>query len=387
MKKFLPLCFVFVLLFTDVSAVVIAATPTPWATETIQPSVTAEIPSFCEATSIIPTSGSFPTADLSTPTPCPTDDGVHHQPCGVEGHPGATSTPTGTPVTPSPTSSTSGLLQLVDLGNSLCMKHGANCRNDLGGTSPAVGGSATDIYLWFDVVDSTASTHTVAGETIEFRVKNVSGVAGDLYYLGEWFTDTPFSWYSGWSLSQPANGAFATNNVNFPSSGLYSWNTNLGVMADASVSGLRQTVNGASGYSIPTSGLYHHYLRLHLALHPLSVVTTPTPTTPTVTPAPCGNGVNNGAGVVPSSPIATFNSPHIVSSVCGVVFNPISLPVPVPSWVPFDLPSEVSFPGWRVCFDLVEMSAMFAGVEWVGVIGTIVTFIAIGGIYKVLRDQ
>ncbi|MEO5351047.1 MAG: hypothetical protein H7836_15600, partial [Magnetococcus sp. YQC-3] len=87
------------------------------------------------------------------------------------------------------------------------------------------------------------------------------------------------------------------------------------------------------------------------------------------------------------NPVAWFNPPTISNYGCYLIIQPVEVPLPELSWSPFDLPASFGFPGWEICIDLYSFSAGFAGVDFVAILGTIVTMLAVGGIYMVLRNQ
>ncbi len=105
----------------------------------------------------------------------------------------------------------------------------------------------------------------------------------------------------------------------------------------------------------------------------------------TPTPEPCVDASDNSEGVIPSNPIAYFNPPTISQWGCVDILHPVSLDLPDMSWTPFILPDAISFSGWRICIDLFSTSVYFAGVEWMGILGTIVGVMAMMGISIVRR--
>lgn len=321
------------------SAPLLQITDTAFPTETVAPTLTPYLPIYCPTgTSMIPSPEPFYTPTGITPT--------------VTGTVFPTFTPTPLPSPTFTATSVSGSIVMTDSDGAISCSaylNGLRCEFDANKTYDGYGGvsagvqfekvGVTTVYLHVEAVATGINSYR------HFGIDKDGGLAGG----GTW------SEMSG-PYDRVGTGEWAT--------------------FDATYSGVWGFAN--AGF---ISGAVARFQGVMYIL-PVPYV----PATPVPTATPNCQTLNSGE-VIPSDPIAWMNLPSKSLYGCYVILNPITVPLPSLSWSPFSMPDSFSLPGWQICVWLLTFSAYFAGVEWSGVLGVIVTAFATVSIYTVLRDQ
>lgn len=321
------------------SAPLLQITDTPLPTETVAPTLTPYLPIYCPTgTSMIPSPEPFYTPTGITPT--------------VTGTVFPTITATFTPLPTVTSTLPSGSIVMTDSEGAIsCSSYlnGLRCEFDANKGYSGYGEVHADIE--FDKVGvTTAYLHVEAIATginnyRHFGIDKDGGLAGG----GTWSVmDGPYN--------RVGTGEWAS--------------------FDATYDGVWGFASG--GFISGEAGRFQGVMYIL----PVPYV----PATPVPTATPNCQTLNSGE-VIPSDPIAWMNLPSKSLHGCYVILNPITVPLPSLSWSPFSMPDSFSLPGWQICVWLLTFSAYFAGVEWSGVLGVIVTAFATVSIYTVLRDQ
>lgn len=372
LRVFLPML---LLLAVSLPSAVYAATPTPLATETVQPTLTPYEPDIenCLPTSMIPT---IPWDDMFTPTPATTltpQATPTCEPGHICGHSEGGGLATGTP-SPTPTPAHWQVTQITFTNVSYSTK---TSQNDF--YSVPVNGTFNEAFVSTraDAIISSGATGNL-NLGVTFNIKNITASTRRVYVDFRWDSSPLLNFQS-----HDSETLSLVERYRELSSGVW---VRYGAYADVAANGVlgmfvstTPTGSLSNGQSVYTS-VYIHVSDV------LGYDDTYTPT-PIATSTPRCGGATSGGEVVPSDPIATFNPPVVTSAGCYNIINPITVGLPSLSWSPFDMPSGIDIPGWQLCVNLMTMSASFAGVDFVAVLASIVTAICIGGIYVVLKNS
>jgi hypothetical protein len=371
-------------------AVVSAATSTPLPTDTPQVTYTPyDWNNPCNATSVIPTVEAFYTpTDESTSTPC--GPGIGSCAGGGPGG-GATSTPTpsvtGTPGTPSP----SGGVPSGACGDGMQVFEVADGVNGAGYVPDDKSGncalqSTSTILCTFTL---TGHFEGDGGRFHHWQLKwAFPNVPTDIYW---WAQVSGNVSYPSLCLFDNGSGnpycaapvAYSPGVSTFTSSGVQHPSSNSHNSDSPPYSYLVfQDWMYHDGTGSFVSNSYTVTVRLSLGEGCIGdMLPTSTPV-----PAQCA-GYSDNSGVVPSSPVAEFNPPHLVHGSCYWVLYPNTIPLPDLSWSPFELPSTIEVYGWQICVDYYEMSAKFGGIDWVAAVASIISLICVAGAYMTLKNM
>lgn len=363
-KKFLmfPLLMVLAALAFSPLGVLAQGTPTPFPTETAQATVTPYMPIInpCMPTSIIPTVEAF-----TTPTPC---NGQCPE-AGEGGAPGAgggTSTPTASvSATPSP-------VPVDYLACSTGVNDNSTCLYDAqsylkfsltNGTTLSYGHTYWEVLQ--DVPDGTVM---YIRTTLNFHIAGDNNWPGESYYVesgtGQNGMGTGTIW---WSERAPDWSYLSIRNFEIALTG----QTNTWYHLAS------QGVNSYPIHTFTLSGFVEVWFGSY-----------PDLSTPTPVATPCGEGLYSQDGeVLPSDPIAYFNPPVYEDRGCAVIFHPATLDLPSMEWSPIGLPDYVALSGWQICVQTISSSLVFMKMDWLALLAGSVAFMAIGGIYVVLKWQ